>query len=217
LRLVNNVVEEIAAIGSRTVVEGFFHRIFTNEGATILTVRTPSNEFKYFTVADNTKVYINGELGTFANFKAGDRLKADVSGSFVYEVEGSSRNKTIKGLVTSRGTAADKKLEVTPKDEAPIILTLDNNTVIKRNGRVAALSDVRVHDEVTVVLEFDAVKSVTAASVKRTVEGTIRRIVSADEHVITVVNRNSESEDFVIGGNTIILIDNAASSVYDAY
>lgn len=215
LKLVNNVVDEITATGNKAVVEGFFHRLFTNEGATLLTVKTPNNEYKYYTVANNTKVSINGELSTFSNFKVGDKIKAHVSGSFVYEVEGNSKNKTIKGLVSSKGTTTDKKLEVTPKDEAPIMLTLDNNTVIKRNGRTVTLNDVKVHDEVTVEMEFDVVKSVTAASVKRTIEGTIKKIVNADEHIITVENKNLESEEFVIGGNTIILIDNAVSNVYD--
>ncbi len=214
-KLLNGVVEEIEAISNKEAVEGYFQRVFANEGENILTVKTLNGEFKYYTVAPNTKVYLNDEISSFSNYKVGDFIKAYINGIYVYEVEAGSKNKMIKGVVTSKGTTTDRKLEVTPKDEEPIAFTLETNTVIKRDGRTVTLNDIKLHDEVTLELEYDKVKTVTAASVKRTFEGTIKRIVNAEETVITVENKSQETEEFVISSTAIILIDSTASTVYD--
>ena len=215
LKVVNGVVEEITATSNKNEIVGYFQRVFANEGENILTIKTLAGEYKYYTVAANTKVYLDGNISTFASIKVGDQITAHVNGIFVYEVEAGSKNKLIKGVVSSKGTTTDRKLEVTPKDETPKTFILETTTVIKRDGRTVNLNDIKVHDEVTLELEYDKVKTVTANSVKRTFEGTIKKIVNAETAVITVENKNQETEEFTIGSTAIILIDNVASTVYD--
>ncbi len=217
LKVVSGVVEEINAIGNKEIIEGYFQRVFDNEGNTMLTVKDLKGEYKYYTIVENTKVYLDSKIDEFKNIQTGDYLKVYVNGSFVYEVDAKSKTKTIKGIISTKGAVSERRLEITQKDETEVVtLVLETTTIIKRDGRVVTFNDLKVGDEVTAELEYDVIKNLISSSVRRTLQGTIKKIVNDPaNNSISVESKSLDLEEFIISDDVIIFIDNVVGDFYD--
>ncbi len=213
IKVVNEEVIEINGTSVRESFKGYFVRTWKGTDE-VLTVKDMKQETKVFILSPNIKVYLDDKAELLANFKEGDIIKIFTKEDTIIEIQGISKIQNLRGVITNKGSESNLFIEVTSKEGDVVVVPLETNTNLRRDGKVVKLADVKVNDEVHVQYEYEKLKSVFASSVKRNVEGYIRNIVIGEKSYLTVETKDNIKEDFLIENFTNFKIGDIIADIY---
>ncbi|KAB3534712.1 S-layer homology domain-containing protein [Alkaliphilus pronyensis] len=215
LKLVNDVVVRIDAVAMREVYRGYFEKLTKGTSNTVLSLVDDKEKLKVYRLPNDITVYLNGERSNLESFKVGDIVKVFAKDDELTEIQGKSKTEFVRGVITSLGTSNNQVVEIAKNDDTIIQLEMEDETVIRRDGRVASFSKLRVSDEVHIELEYDKVKVFNASTVRRRVEGYIRKIVIGEESYVVIESSDNVKEEFLIEDYTTIRMGDDAGEIYD--
>lgn len=213
LKLVDEVVEVITAIGRKEDFSGHFVR-FLRGANTVLTLKDQRDVQRVFVVPKGASIYLDDVDASLSSFKEGDVINIYYEGKNISSIEGRTKTGYVRGSITNKGASSEPCIELTTKDEKIITIPVETNTTIIRDGRKSTYSQLRIGDEVNVELEYEKMKTLTASVVKRTVEGTIKKIVIGEENYLTVENKDGIREDFLILPHTVVFVSGETTGIY---
>lgn len=216
LKLVDGIVEEIRASGLKEVFSGYFDKLLKGAANTVLTLKDSKGASQVFVIPDDLVVILNDEVSAFANLKSGDIVSLFTKDEKYVELRAKSKTEFVRGTITYLGTPSNPVIEITKADDTTVSLKMETNTSIRRDGRASDFSKLKVSDDAHIELEYDKVKIVNASTLRRKVEGYIRKIViGVDESYIVVESSDNVMEEFIIADYTTIRMGNEAAEIYD--
>jgi hypothetical protein len=101
-------------------------------------------------VDSSTKIKRNSKSATLADLQIGDKVEAKYNGvtMLASKIEVKTNTAELKGMILAVDTAASTVTITPSKGGVDVTLNVDASTLIKRNGKPAALADLLVGDKV---------------------------------------------------------------------
>ena len=129
-------------------LSGLVSAVDTTGGTLSVTIKNSSTPV-VLKVDPTTVITRNGAAATLADIQLGDRVRAkyNLVTLLATKISAQLNLVDIKGTISAVDTTANT-VSVTPKKGSPVVLNVDPNTVIMRNGAAATLADLLVADRV---------------------------------------------------------------------
>jgi small nuclear ribonucleoprotein (snRNP)-like protein len=98
----------------------------------------------------STKIKRNGKSAALAELQVSDKVESKYNGATLLasKIEAKTNTAELKGVIAAVDTTASTVTITPSKGGADVTLTVDASTLIKRNGKSAALADLLVGDKV---------------------------------------------------------------------
>lgn len=161
---ISNAVVEDIIIGDSTVALKISHANSEYDGMT-------------YTVADNVSVKKDSTTTTLSKIYKGDRVTLTLDYGEVTKITATSTLTTVEGTLKEIKLASQSSIVVS-RDGTDYEYSITTDTKMTRDEKEATLYDFRVGDRVKVVLESNAVKTISTVSVVST-EGSMTGKVEA--------------------------------------
>jgi len=214
IKLVDGEIEVVTAINRKADFNGYFIRFLRGEN-TVLTLKDQNGNQRVFVVPADAKIYLDDMDASLSTFKEGDVIKIYYKGENISSIEGKGKTEYVRGSITNKGASSQPSIEITTKDEKTITIPVETNTTIIRDGRKSTFSAIKIGDEVNVELEYEKMKTLTASIVKRTVEGTIKKLTIGEDMYLSVENKDGIREDFLMLPHTVVIVGGDVAEIYD--
>ncbi len=216
----DDVIIDIKAISNKKVLEGYFlYYLQGYEQIPKVFIKDDRDETHSLSFADNSRVYFMDKAVHIGELNRGDVVTVTYTDDEVIEIEAGPKEKHFEGIVRAKN---DKKgeyaLEVLLDDKSVEIFDVDSEATLKRDRRSVNFKDIKIGDEVEIVTEYETVISVNAFSIKRTVEGYIKKIVigqKTEPTEITVEKYDGIAEIFKLTPDTVIRVEESRAGIYD--
>ncbi|MGB9840937.1 hypothetical protein, partial [Thermovenabulum sp.] len=163
------------------------------------------------TIKNDKPASINELLG-------GDMVIASITNGSVTRIIAESAEKTIFGVIKSINFANKVPLISVIDSEGNLKeYEVDSQVKVIKNGITSKLNDLKISDEVTIVIRYNRIVSISAKTVKKEITGTIKEIshTSVNYSKIVIFNEKGEEVNIVITPDTDILKDKKNITVYD--
>lgn len=165
-------------------------------------------------VDDYIQVTKSGSNSSIEGVKSGDfgtayLTSANKIGKLVIE----DKEKKVSGEVVSI-TTDDKVYLTVNVDNKNQKYEVSSDVDVSRNDSSAELKNIKVGDDVALVLRYNKVVEITADSQEKTVEGIIEELVIGKSNKITIKS-GTKSYTYEISADALIKVDNEASEIYD--
>lgn len=165
-------------------------------------------------VDDYIQVTKSGSNSSIEGVKSGDfgtayLTLANKIGKLVIE----DKEKKVSGEVVSI-TTDDKVYLTVNVDNKNQKYEVSSDVDVSRNDSSAELKNIKVGDDVALVLRYNKVIEITADSQEKTVEGIIEELVIGKSNKITIKS-GTKSYTYEISADALIKVDNEASEIYD--
>ena len=162
--------------------------------ATVLTFKEiDSDEEVKFSLAKSVVITKNGAKKELSGLAANDLVTIEIVGEKITRIDAESPEKESEGIITALHFAANFSMVVKTDDVSTEYKVYDNIKVV-RNGKIAAVVDLRVGDKVTLETKYNVIEKITAISKTRTITGEINKIVISAEPTITINEEGVEKE-----------------------
>ena len=187
---VTMLAHQIDAEANLAEVRGVISAIDTTANTVTVTIKFPfpRDSFSKDTVLKvdpTTVIKRNGAAATLADLHLGDRVDAKYNPvtMLAAEIDAEANLTEIEGAISAVDTTANTVTITPKKGGADVVLKVDTATVIKRNGKAAALADLKVGDLIQAVYD-----PATMLAVKIDAEANLVEIEGAISAVDTTAN-----------------------------
>ncbi len=160
-----------------------------------------------YTVDSDVTVTYDGKTSYFNKLSTSDYAKIIIKNGKVINIDAESKKDEVEGIVKEIVFEPDLTIVIEKVNGAEAEYECLDDVYVKKNSKTADLSDVRVGDEVELVLEYDKVKKVYAESEEDEAEGVIDEILISKSPSITI-RVGDEKYTYEMIRNVDIKIDN---------
>lgn len=165
------------------------------------------------------KFYILRREGSYAeleNVLISDKMQINIKNGSIYSIDFFKRDETISAKVKEVILGDEKRLKLSIDGEERTVV-VPNDIEIYRNGAMVVFSSLRVDDELKIDTVYGKISKITAKSIIKTVEASLREIVIGEDKKITVwLNNDSDNEKiFTIARNVDVYTDNRKGKLVD--
>gem|GEM_PF-240105 len=174
---------------------------------------TKDNKATELAVDNNVVVIRNGLLGKYSDLKVGDQVTAVIVLGKVVHVTvttPAAENGQKTGTVTA---VASGKLTIT-KDGATNVYSVDKDAVIIRGGVVARFSDVKVGDQVTVVLSNGVIVHVTVTQAVAESGQKTGAVTEVQSNKLTITKDNVATT-YPVSSDVVVVRNNTLAKLSD--
>lgn len=211
----NDSIIDIKAITTEEVLEGYFYYYLEGRDPKVF-IKDDKDNVKGLSFTTNSKVYLMDKSVNIKELTPGDIIYVTHIDGEVIKIEAETKEKTLDGVVKSKGGSKDKyTLEVLLDDNTRETFTITSKATLKRDRKTVSFDEIKVGDEVKITKEYETVTYVNASSVQETVEGYIKKIDIGQKTEITIEKEDKTTETFVLTPNTTIMIEDEKAGVYD--
>ena len=196
-------------------IEGTAFGIFSGSSkltdATVVTLKDPiTNEKTQYPLATVYSVEKNGSPSNLASLTANDYVTLTLSNDKAIVVSVTPKNETVSGKVSAISLAPEFTITLNDED----VYSTYGSVYVKRNGKVASLSDILIGDKVTFTLEYGYVSEIVASSSSTNVSGYIQELVISATPSI-VIKSNGEETRYSLLSDVKLLKNDVEAEVYD--
>ncbi len=205
--LSEDTIVEIEAMQKSTTLDATIEKV-SNMGT--ITISSDDEEFDGVTLsfADKAKFYKNGDTSDFASLCRGDKAKITLEYGLISKITTTSAKKTVTGTLLSYTIAGTPTITIN-KDGEELTYDIPASAEVVINGETAKISDFAIGANLTLTVESDVVKKITAAAATSSLtSGSLSgEVTGIYESNITIVNDNGVSVNFTCAkGVKIVLI-----------
>lgn len=180
---VNAVIEKISSLGT-------------------ITISSEETEFDGITlsVAQNAAVYKNGDTAGFSALGRGDKVVITLEYGIITKINATSATKTVTGVLKGYNISDTPTITIN-RDGTVYTFDVPANADITLNGEKAALSAFNIGSSITVTVESEVVKKITASDSSGNLTGTqvTGNVIGVYDKTISIVNSEN-------GGDVTITI-----------
>lgn len=217
-----NTVIRVKAQGVDETVKGRVTFVYNAADNPFITIKDSDDKSRNYSVSSSVVVTRNGKAAKLDDLRNGDVAELMINNSRVVKITAEPAEKSISGSLKGISYAgADPVIKIDDSGdeyEFPVSEDVD----VERNRRNAKLTDLRVGDDVDVLLEYDFdeedyyVTEITAESVDRDISGTFRGFGISDDITITITNdETGKDETFILSDDARIRKDGSRISPQD--
>lgn len=210
-------IDTLTSIPDETIYGKFVGFANLNSDFKVTIMPSGTTEQKTYQCAPDVVVRYEGSPASINNFKAEDSVVLELSGGKVSSITGEKRETTITGATIEEiNIDGDLTIKISHAlDEYDgLVLNVDSNVRVTKNGDSVSLSDIYKGDTVTLTLDYGIIKNVKATSVAKTVEGTIKELVISLNPKM-VVKTSDGDQTYDIPSDVEILINGEEGTLYD--
>lgn len=205
---ISGIIKSLAPVSNRLVVE-------YKESSSTKTIE--------LIVDKNSEISINGVDKDLYDLKTGDKVEVVIQNNLVVELEATPQAGEVEGVIADleTDTVSRKTVYYITIESSKGVKTeyeLDEDANVRRNGKRADFTDLRVGDEVTLELEYGLVVKVDADVVEKDIEGFITAISSRlnTGTEITIKNKETNKEEtYFLSRNATIKVDRQTASTFN--
>ena len=207
LGLSNDEVLSIDAMQKSTKIEAVIEKVGV---LGTITISCPGNEeFDgiTLTLSPSAAIYKNNDTSSFSELGRGDNVVITLEYGIVTKVTATSATKTITGVLKSYTISAEAPSVTINRDGKDYTFDVPGTADITLNGEKAALTSFKIGNTITVTVESEVVKRITAsgtATVSGSEEITGTVVGAVDK---TIVVQNSDN-----GGDIQIIVSVTSST-----
>jgi len=201
----DDTIVQISAMQKNTTIEAVIEQIST---LGTITISSDEEEFNGITLSvDKDAIFNkNGDSSNFAALGRGDKVKLTLEYGIVTRVVSTSATKTVTGTLTSYTIAGTPTITIT-KDGATNTYDVSPSATVKIGTEDAKLSDFAIGANLTLTVESDVVKKISAADSTSTVTAdNISGVVTAKYDKLITLSVPEKGDGFTI---TITCADSA--------
>lgn len=212
----DNIIIDIKATSSGDVLEGYFYYYYLQGQTMNVFIKDKKDETHSLSFTSNSKLYLNDKAVDIEDLNLGDAVTVTYINDEIVKIEAEPKEKYFEGVVRAKNDNKDDyTLEVLLDDNTIKTFTIESKTRLRRDRRSARFEDIKVGDEVEITTEYGTVTLVNAYSVKKTVEGYIKKIDIGPKTEITVEKYNGTTEIFTLTPDTVIRVERERTGIYD--
>ncbi|MCR4719937.1 MAG: S-layer homology domain-containing protein, partial [Firmicutes bacterium] len=203
--LAGDFVVEIDAMQKNAKVNAVIEKIGT---LGTITISSDEPEFDGLTlsVAQNVAVYKNGDTAGFSDLGRGDKVVITLEYGIITKINATSAKKTVTGVFKGYSILDTTTITIN-RDGEDYTFDIPANVEIILNGEKAALSDIKRGSSITVTVESEVVKKITASNSLGNLSGSQVTGTVAGVYDKTISIVNSEN-----GGDVAITVYCTAST-----
>ncbi len=174
-----------------------------------------SSDAESYTVSEDAVIQMDGQTVSISSFKAGDQLTLTIKNGKVVEIAGKTKTGTLDNCVVE-SISFDPVVAITVRTSDNEVLTYEvlSSATIQRNNATATFSDLAVGDRVSLTLEYEKIRHVSATGTSKVLEGSIEEIVINKTPSIKI-NKDGNTETYAIGQDVEITLNGEAATIYD--
>ncbi len=155
-------VIEIVAIQKTETISGATIKELSQSGGTItISHADKTYDGQVYALASDVSIFKNGGTSEFAQLYRGDRVVLTVEYGIVKKIVANSDTSTVTGVIKSYTISATPSLTIR-KDGEDLTYDIPADVVITYNGEAAKLADFEIGSSVTLTIESNAVKKISA-------------------------------------------------------
>lgn len=214
-----DVIIDIKAHTDKEILEGNFLYYTQYEQIPKVFINDDKGKTHTLLFTDNSRAYFMDKAVHIEELNWGDMVTVTYVGDEVIEIEAGPKEKYFEGIVKAKN---DKKgeyaLEVLLDDKTVEIFDVDSKATLKRDKRSVNFKDIKIGDEVEIVTEYKTITSINAFSIKRTVEGYIKKMAIGQkpEPIEIIVEKyDGTAEIFELTPDTVIRVEEERAGIYD--
>ncbi|WP_424911076.1 S-layer homology domain-containing protein [Thermovenabulum sp.] len=215
----NGKIMRIEVAGENKEVKGILKGIVSNVSPSYIIIENSlSKENETYILSNLIETIKNDKPASINELLGGDMVIASITNGSVTRIIAESAEKTIFGVIKSINFANKVPLISVIDSEGNLKeYEVDSQVKVIKNGITSKLNDLKISDEVTIVIRYNRIVSISAKTVKKEITGTIKEIshTSVNYSKIVIFNEKGEEVNIVITPDTDILKDKKNITVYD--
>lgn len=212
-------VFRIEIAGENKEIKGILKGIVSNISPSYIIIENSSTgQNETYLLSNLIEIIKNDKQAGINELLGGDMIIATVTNGSVTKIIAESAEKTLIGVIKSINYASKAPLISFMFDDGSLKeYEVDNQVKVIKNGVTCKVSDLKISDEVTTVIRYDKIVSVSAKTVKKEINGTIKEIshTSVNYSKITVYDEKGNEINILITPSTEIIKDKKYITVYD--
>lgn len=154
-------VIEIVAIQKTETISGATIKELGQGGTITISHQDAAYDGQVYALASDVSIYKNGGTSEFSQLYRGDRVVLTVEYGIVKKIVANSDTSTVTGVIRSYTVSATPSLTIR-KDGEDLTYDIPADVVITYNGQAAKLADFEIGSSVTLTIESNAVKKISA-------------------------------------------------------
>ncbi|MBI5951397.1 MAG: hypothetical protein HY865_07050 [Chloroflexi bacterium] len=177
-----------------------------DSAAGTVTVTRQDNTTVTVTVDASTLIKRNKKAATLADLQLGDKVEVKYNAVTLLasKIEAKLNLSELKGIITALDSAAST-VTVTRKDGTTVTVTVDVNTLIKRNGKLATFADLQLGDKVEA--KYNAVTLVASKIEAKLNLSELKGVISALDSaasIVTVTRKDGTTVTVTVDASALI-------------
>jgi len=212
------VEPDIPPITTDEVLKGYFYYYLSGQDSRVF-ISDEKEKIHNFAFTGKSSVRISGKLAGIGDLKPGDIVTVVYTDDEIIEIEADPRERYFEGVVRAKDSDEDEDiLEILLDNKTIETFAISSEATLKRDRRTVNFKDIKVGDEVEITTEYDKVIYVDAFSIKKTVEGYIKKMViaqSPEPTEITVEKYDGTVKTFALVPDTVIRVEEKKAGIYD--
>lgn len=212
------ILVETLTVLQDEVIEGYYAGKGASSTIQKVSIRdiNDSNKISNYILADDVRIYLDGEEVSPSALQLGDRIKVTIRDSRVTIINAAARKTTINGYINEFDFEGTGKLSIKLSTNKIVTYPLyEGDVSVTRNGDKVTMRDLKIGDKVTVQLEYDIIHVIDATSVKKTLEGKIEEIIISSVAPKIKINVGKEVIECAMDNEIVITINGEEATIYD--
>ena len=192
--LVDDKIVSIDAIRKNATIEGTIEKIGVMGTITISSEKNPEFDGMTFSITDDTLVMKNNDTASFTELGRGDSVQITLEYGVVKKIVATALKRTVTGVFVGYSMYDLAKITIN-RDGTTYEFDVPADAEIIINGENASVSDLHKGSNVTVTVESEVVKKITADSSSGLTDSKATgKVVAANNGIINIVNSDNGSE-----------------------
>ena len=195
--LTDDRIVSIEAMQKNAKIEGSIEKVGVIGTITISSETSPEFDGMTFSVPNDALITKNGDTAAFAALGRGDKVQITLEYGIVKRINADSLTKTITGAFKGYSIYdSDTPKIAVNRDGTVYNFDVPADAVITMNGEKASLSDLHIGSSITVTVESEVVKKITASDTSSglTDSKVTGVVVASNNGVINIVNSDNGGE-----------------------
>lgn len=216
----DDLVVNIEAISRKSKLEGYFFYYLQGHGQKPqVFIRDNKGETHTLFFTSSSRAYFMDKAVDIEDLNQGDPVTVTYIDDEIIEIDAEPREKYFEGIVEAKSDSRGENiLEVLLEDGSTEFFNITSKATLRRDRRSVSFENIKIGDEVEITTEYDEVTYVNAFSVRRIVEGYIRRLIfgqKTEPAEITVEKHDGTTEIFTLTPDTVIRVGGERTGSYD--
>lgn len=218
--LKDDLVIDIEVSLQEDVLEGYFFYYLPNYGqGPQVFIKDSKDKTHSLSLTKDTRVYFMDKLVDIEDLEQGDQVTIRYIDNRAIEIEANPREEYFEGLVEAKNdNKGEYSLDILLEDGFVESFKIPAKASLRRDRKSIRFEEIKVGDEVEIITEYGQVSHVDAFSVRRHVEGYIKKIVigqATEPTEISVEKYDGSLESFTLTPNAVIRLEGERAGIYD--